>query len=70
MPSIAFDIAFIGVNKQLDWNEQLFKNFNDILKDVEPLSEWGGSWHTKPDAPHFQLLNWKNYLPVIKNGNL
>jgi peptidoglycan L-alanyl-D-glutamate endopeptidase CwlK len=64
IPSMAFDIAFIGVNKKLDWNKDLFLLFANILKDIEPRIEWGGSWSKFKDAPHFQLFNWKNYKPV------
>lgn len=65
-PSLAFDLGFITLSKQLDWNKINFKNFSDILMVIEPLVEWGGVWKSMPDAPHYQLRNWKNYLPVAK----
>src|ERR1035437_10098898 len=42
-PSKAFDIAFIDINKKLDWSEILFKEFADIIKE-NPLVEWGGDF--------------------------
>ena len=58
-PSAAFDIGFIGLNKNLDWSEVNFKNFADIICK-NPLIEWGGSWKFK-DTPHFQLKDWRKY---------
>ena len=61
-PALAFDIAFIVLNKKLDWNTKYFQNLADILKTIEPKVEWGGSWIKFKDAPHYQLKNWKSYL--------
>lgn len=61
-PSFAFDIAFINLKQKLDYNINLFKKFKDIIKEIEPQVEWGGEWKFK-DYPHFQLLNWKTYIP-------
>lgn len=68
-PSFAFDIAFIGVNRKLDWSKDLFEKFAIILKEIEPRIEWGGSWLKFKDAPHFQLFNWTNYKNA-KDGNI
>lgn len=62
-PSLAFDIAFITIKQKLDWNIELFKKFAELIKEIEPLVECGIDWKFK-DAPHFQLRNWRNYLPV------
>lgn len=61
-PSFAFDIAFISLEKKLDWNPRLFFDFNKIIKEIEPQIEWGGSWVSFKDNPHFELKNWKEYL--------
>lgn len=61
LPSKAFDIAFITVDKKLDYSQDLFLKFWDIIKLIEPRVEWGGSWKFK-DSPHYQLLNWKTYI--------
>lgn len=53
-PSRAFDIGFIGLDKKLDWSDNNFKVFADIIKKIEPRIEWGGDWKFK-DSPHFQL---------------
>jgi hypothetical protein len=58
----AFDIAFIGVDKKLDWNNKHFKNFADIIKSIEPQVEWGGDWAKFKDAPHFQVRHWNKLL--------
>lgn len=60
-PSYAFDIAFIGLNKKLDWSSALFKNFAEIITAIEPNIEWGGNWKFK-DAPHFEVKNWNKLL--------
>ena len=62
LPSLAFDIAFITVSKQLDWSNYLFKKFAEILIKIEPRMEWGGNWAGFKDAPHYQLKSWKSYL--------
>jgi peptidoglycan L-alanyl-D-glutamate endopeptidase CwlK len=60
-PSYAFDIAFIGLNKKLDWSPELFKNFAEIITVIEPQVEWGGNWKFK-DSPHFEVKNWSKLL--------
>lgn len=60
-PSFAFDIAFIGLNKKLDWSDHLFKTFADIIKRISPNIEWGGDWKFK-DAPHWELKGWKGLV--------
>lgn len=60
-PSFAFDIAFIGLNKKLDWSDHLFKTFADIIKLIEPAVECGIDWKFK-DAPHFELRGWKGMI--------
>jgi peptidoglycan L-alanyl-D-glutamate endopeptidase CwlK len=59
-PSFAFDIAFIGLNKKLDWSDKLFKTFADIIKRTSPSVEWGGDWSKFKDLPHYELKGWKN----------
>lgn len=54
-PSLAFDIAFLGINKQLDWAEENFNEFAEIIKAVEPRIAWGGDWKRFKDLPHFEL---------------
>ena len=61
-PSFAFDIAFIGLNKKLDWNDDLFKKFADCIKQLAPNVECGIDWSKLPDAPHYQLKNWKTFV--------
>ena len=62
LPSMAFDIAFITVDKKLDWSPHLFQKFYELIK---PLGlEWGGSWKTKKDAPHFEIKDWKTKIPL------
>ena len=59
LPSFAFDIAFKRGNA-LDWDIDLFKKFAAIIAKDKNV-EWGGSWKSFPDAPHFQFKNftWK-----------
>jgi peptidoglycan L-alanyl-D-glutamate endopeptidase CwlK len=54
-PSKAFDIAFKNAEGKLDWSAHLFKKFADIIRKQHPLVEWGGSWKSFKDAPHFQI---------------
>lgn len=63
-PSAAFDIAFIGLNKKLDWNKELFQIFAEIIIRIQPLVEWGGSWAGFKDNPHYQLKDWRKYIRV------
>ena len=55
LPSDAFDIAFIGTNKKLDWSTKHFGLFAGIVKEISSNVTWGGDWKTKPDAPHFEI---------------
>jgi len=64
-PSAAFDIAFIKLNKTLDWSGSNFKNFADIIIKIQPLVEWGGAFKSIPDAPHYQLKDWQKYIKLI-----
>jgi peptidoglycan LD-endopeptidase CwlK len=61
-PSYAFDIAFIGLNKKLDWSAEHFRNFAQIITIIEPQVEWGGDWAKFKDAPHFQVRHWNKLL--------
>jgi len=61
-PSFAFDIGFIGANKQMDWNVKLFKKFADLIAYESTQVTWGGSWVRFKDAPHFELKNWKTLI--------
>jgi len=53
-PSQAFDIAFITLDKKLDWNEIYFKKFAEIICENNFI-EWGGNFKTFKDTPHFEL---------------
>lgn len=57
-PSAAFDIAFIGMNKKLDCNKKYFKQFADIIKEINDMVACGIDWKFV-DPPHFELKNWK-----------
>lgn len=61
-PSPAFDIAFIKLNKKVDYSEALFKKFADIIIKIQPLVEWGGGWASFKDTPHYQLKDWRKYI--------
>lgn len=60
-PSFAFDIAFITVDNKISWSSKYFKMFADCIKS--DVVSWGGSWINFKDAPHFELKNWKTYIP-------
>lgn len=56
---LAFDAAPI-VNGEINWdNEKLFETMGSIGKSVG--LEWGGSWKTFKDTPHFQ---WSGGLSI------
>ena len=58
-PSLAFDVAFIKSDgKTLDWNHSLFDNLGALAQSVD--LNWGGSWTSFQDRPHFQPLNGGN----------
>jgi peptidoglycan L-alanyl-D-glutamate endopeptidase CwlK len=63
LPSFAFDIAFIGLDKKLSWNKKHFKNFADIVKSITNTVEWGGDWKFL-DVPHFELKAWKQFKDI------
>jgi len=60
-PSLAFDIAFLE-NKQLSYKAKYFKEFADIIAQSGVNVTWGGAWKTMPDAPHFELTNWRQLI--------
>lgn len=61
-PALAFDLGFITADKKLDWSKGNFEKFAAIITQIEPCIEWGGSWKSFADAPHYQIRNWKVYL--------
>lgn len=63
IPSFAFDIAFITLQKTLSWDQKLFKKFADIVAEQSPSVEWGGAWRFK-DPPHFELKAWKTFKDI------
>jgi len=60
--SAAFDIAFISVGKKLDWNKKYFRLFADIIVKIQPLVVCGIDFKSIPDAPHFELKEWRKYV--------
>ena len=54
-PSKAFDIAFIGLDKKLNWGATNFKNFAAIVKELNSNVVWGGDFKSITDAPHFEI---------------
>lgn len=62
-PALAFDVAFITTDQKVDWNESLFQRFAPLVLSHRQ-TEWGGSWTGFKDTPHFQLQNWRNYIPL------
>jgi peptidoglycan L-alanyl-D-glutamate endopeptidase CwlK len=55
LPSKAFDIAFKAKDGALDWSPDLFKKFAEIIRQQYPLINWGGSWKSFKDLPHFEI---------------
>ncbi len=60
--SAAFDIAFVGLNKKLDWSKGNFRKFADIIVKIQPLVVCGIDFKSLPDAPHFELKDWRKYV--------
>lgn len=56
-PSYAFDVGF-DHHGNLDWTDQLFIDFAKLITD--PLIQWGGTFKSIPDKPHFELKGWKD----------
>ena len=56
MPSMAFDIGFITLDKKLSWDLKHFRNFAGCIKT--DTIDWGGAWKFS-DPPHFELKAWK-----------
>lgn len=61
-PSAAFDIAFISLGKKLDWSKNNFRLFADIIAKIQPLVVCGIYFKSLPDAPHFELKDWRKYI--------
>lgn len=57
LPALAFDVAFLKINGQLDWSEGHFKEFAQIVKGFGGV-DWGGDWSSFKDMPHFQPENF------------
>ena len=53
LPSEAFDIGFITLDKKLSWDSKYFKNFAIIIKAKGV--KWGGDFKSIKDAPHFEV---------------
>lgn len=59
LPSFAFDMAFIsGKDGKVNWSEELFKKFADIICRDQNI-EWGGNWKGFKDTPHFGFKGFK-----------
>lgn len=67
-PSMAFDVAFIKLDRTLDWNNRWFSDFAKIICEIEPRIEWGGSWVSLKDNPHYQVKGWKEYVKQLNVG--
>lgn len=62
LPSYAFDIAFLGLDKKLDWNKLHFARFAKIIKGVKGRVTWGGDFMSLSDPPHFELTPWRTLI--------
>jgi peptidoglycan L-alanyl-D-glutamate endopeptidase CwlK len=60
-PSFAFDVAFIKLDKKLDWQKPCFQKFADILTAKYPDVDWGGNWKKFKDLPHFEIKGWHRF---------
>lgn len=61
LPALALDVAFVKADgKTLDWNHVHFHRFAPYMTKHAGI-EWGGTWKTMVDLPHFQLRNWRIY---------
>jgi peptidoglycan L-alanyl-D-glutamate endopeptidase CwlK len=60
-PSYAIDVSFKKADGTLDWSEHWYKEFAPLMTKHEDV-EWGGSWPTFKDLPHFQVRNWKSQI--------
>ncbi len=63
-PSAAFDIGFITVAKKLSWDKKYFRLFADIIVKIQPLVVCGIDFKSIPDAPHYELKEWRKYVSV------
>jgi peptidoglycan L-alanyl-D-glutamate endopeptidase CwlK len=54
LPSKAFDIAFITLDKKLSWSDKYFIQFAEIIKGISSVIDCGCYWKFK-DSPHFEL---------------
>lgn len=61
-PALAFDVAFIKLNKTLDWNGKLFAKFAALVLQKSCNVVWGGNFSKISDAPHFELRDWKSRI--------
>jgi peptidoglycan L-alanyl-D-glutamate endopeptidase CwlK len=52
LPSEAFDIGFLKLDKTLSWDMKYFRRFADIIKTKGVT--WGGTFKIV-DGPHYQI---------------
>lgn len=60
-PSQAFDIGFKYPDGDLTWKVQLFEEFGDIVKSIDPTIVCGSRWKSFRDYPHFETMDWKDW---------
>jgi len=58
IPSSAFDIGMITLDKKLSWDNKYFVKFAECIKQVSSVVECGAYWKFT-DSPHFELKGWK-----------
>jgi peptidoglycan L-alanyl-D-glutamate endopeptidase CwlK len=61
-PALAFDIAFLTLQKTVDYTPEYFRTFYSIIEEKYPNVEWGGNWRSFKDLPHFQMRDWKAFI--------
>jgi hypothetical protein len=64
LPSQAFDIAFKNIHNKVEWSEDLFKKFAELVSEVDTqaMIVWGGSFVNIRDLGHFEKNNWNTIL--------
>lgn len=59
LPSLAYDIGFITIDKKLSWDKKYFSRYAEIVRGLTDSVTCGIDFQTLPDAPHFELRAWK-----------
>lgn len=58
-PAAAFDMAFKNPDGSVNWDADHYKEFAEIVTEIDPTIVAGAFWRSFKDLPHYETPDWR-----------